>query len=37
VGPALQRARAAAGHLVRIEVEVDSLTQLVEALSPLPT
>ena len=32
VGPALQRARAYAGHLVRIEVEVDSLRQLDEAL-----
>ncbi len=32
VATALQRARAAAGHLVRIEVEVDSLDQLHEAL-----
>jgi nicotinate-nucleotide pyrophosphorylase (carboxylating) len=32
VGPALERARAAAGHLVKIEVEVDSLAQLDEAL-----
>ncbi|MCI0599612.1 MAG: carboxylating nicotinate-nucleotide diphosphorylase [Beijerinckiaceae bacterium] len=30
---ALQRARAAAGHLVKIEVEVDDLNQLEEALS----
>jgi len=32
VGPALARARAAAGHLVKIEVEVDTLDQLDEAL-----
>jgi nicotinate-nucleotide pyrophosphorylase (carboxylating) len=32
VGPALQRAKAAAGHLVKIEVEVDTLEQLDEAL-----
>jgi nicotinate-nucleotide pyrophosphorylase (carboxylating) len=32
IGPALERARAHAGHLVRIEVEVDSLDQLDEAL-----
>ena len=32
IGPALQRARAAAGHLVRIEIEVDTLGQLDEAL-----
>jgi nicotinate-nucleotide pyrophosphorylase (carboxylating) len=32
IGPALERARAHAGHLVRIEVEVDSLEQLDEAL-----
>ena len=32
VRPALERAREAAGHLVRIELEVDSLTQLEEAL-----
>jgi nicotinate-nucleotide pyrophosphorylase (carboxylating) len=32
VGPALQRAKAAAGHLVRIEIEVDTLDQLDEAL-----
>ncbi|HVB82814.1 MAG TPA: carboxylating nicotinate-nucleotide diphosphorylase [Candidatus Binataceae bacterium] len=30
--PAIERARASAGHLVRIEVEVDSLTQLADAL-----
>jgi nicotinate-nucleotide pyrophosphorylase (carboxylating) len=36
VGPALQRARAHAGHLVRIEVEVDSLQQLHEALPHAP-
>lgn len=32
VGPALQRARAEAGHLMKIELEVDSLGQLEEAL-----
>jgi nicotinate-nucleotide pyrophosphorylase (carboxylating) len=31
--PAVERARKAAGHLVRIEVEVDSLEQLDEALA----
>ena len=36
VGPALQRARAYAGHLVRVEVEVDTLQQLDEALPYLP-
>ena len=33
VGPALRAARAAIGHMVRIEIEVDGLTQLEEALS----
>ena len=32
VGPALARARAHAGHLVKIELEVDTLDQLAEAL-----
>ena len=32
VAPAVARARAAAGHLVRVEVEVDDLAQLREAL-----
>ena len=32
VGPALARAKASAGHLVMIEVELDSLAQLDEAL-----
>ena len=32
VGPAVARARAAAGHLVRVEVEVDTLAQLEDAL-----
>jgi nicotinate-nucleotide pyrophosphorylase (carboxylating) len=32
VGPALERARASAGHLVKIELEVDTLDQLAEAL-----
>ncbi|TXN62630.1 carboxylating nicotinate-nucleotide diphosphorylase [Methylobacterium sp. WL6] len=31
--PAIERARARAGHLVKIEVEVDTLDQLQEALS----
>ncbi len=33
VGPALARARAAAGHLVKIEIEVDTLAQLEEVLA----
>ncbi len=33
VGPALARARAAAGHLVKIEIEVDTLAQLEEVLT----
>ena len=33
VAPAIERARAAAGHLVKIEVEVDTLDQLDEALA----
>lgn len=33
VGVAMTRARAAAGHLVKIEIEVDTLDQLNEALS----
>ncbi|MGF3023080.1 carboxylating nicotinate-nucleotide diphosphorylase [Methylobacterium aquaticum] len=32
VGPAILRARAGVGHLVKIEVEVDTLAQLDEAL-----
>ncbi|HZZ36401.1 MAG TPA: carboxylating nicotinate-nucleotide diphosphorylase [Caulobacteraceae bacterium] len=36
VGPALQRARAHVGHMVKIEVEVDSLEQLEEALAHCP-
>jgi nicotinate-nucleotide pyrophosphorylase (carboxylating) len=36
VAPALERAKAAAGHLVKIEVEVDSLDQLRQALPCLP-
>jgi nicotinate-nucleotide pyrophosphorylase (carboxylating) len=32
VRPALERAKAAAGHLVKIELEVDTLEQLAEAL-----
>ncbi|GHB21528.1 nicotinate-nucleotide diphosphorylase (carboxylating) [Pseudovibrio japonicus] len=34
--PAIKRARAFVGHLVRIEVEVDTLDQLKEALSVKP-
>ncbi len=33
IRPALQRARTAVGHLVKIELEVDTLAQLEEALS----
>jgi nicotinate-nucleotide pyrophosphorylase (carboxylating) len=33
VRPALERARAHAGHLVKIELEVDTLEQLAEALA----
>jgi nicotinate-nucleotide pyrophosphorylase (carboxylating) len=33
VGPALERARRSAGHLVKIELEVDTLDQLAEALA----
>ncbi len=36
VGEAIRRARAFAGHLVRVECEVDSLAQLVEALDAGP-
>ncbi len=36
VGPALERARAAAGHLMKIEIEVDSLDQLEQALPYRP-
>jgi len=36
VATALERARAAAGHLVKIEVEVDSLEQLHQALPYRP-
>jgi nicotinate-nucleotide pyrophosphorylase (carboxylating) len=32
VGPAIKRARAGVGHLVKIELEVDTLAQLREAL-----
>jgi nicotinate-nucleotide pyrophosphorylase (carboxylating) len=33
IGPAIERARAQAGHLVKIELEVDTLDQLDEALA----
>jgi len=36
VGPALRRVREHAGHMVKIEVEVDSLEQLREALDHRP-
>jgi nicotinate-nucleotide pyrophosphorylase (carboxylating) len=36
VRPALERARASCGHLVKIELEVDSLAQLEEALPFAP-
>ncbi len=37
VAQAMQRAKAAAGHLMPIEIEVDSLAQLDEALPLAPT
>jgi nicotinate-nucleotide pyrophosphorylase (carboxylating) len=36
IGPALERARAYAGHLIKIEIEVDTLAQLEEALPYRP-
>jgi len=33
IRPAVERARAAAGHLVKIELEVDTLEQLAEAMA----
>lgn len=36
VGEAIRRARASAGHLMRVEVEVDGLDQLGEALTERP-
>jgi nicotinate-nucleotide pyrophosphorylase (carboxylating) len=33
IRPALERAKAAAGHLVKIEIEVDTLAQLAEAMA----
>ena len=36
IRPAIERARANAGHLVKIEVEVDTLAQLEEALALAP-
>ena len=36
VGEAIRRARAAAGHLVRVEIEVDGLDQFDEALAERP-
>jgi len=36
VGPAIRRARAAAGHLVKVEAEVDGLDQLGAALAERP-
>ena len=36
VGAAIRRAKAASGHLVKIEAEVDSLDQLDEALAERP-
>lgn len=36
VGPAIESARIFAGHLVKIEVEVDTLAQLDEALTARP-
>ena len=36
VGEAIRRARAVAGHLVKVEIEVDGLDQLDEALTERP-
>lgn len=36
VGEAVRRAKAAAGHLMKVEVEVDGLEQLAEALAVSP-
>jgi nicotinate-nucleotide pyrophosphorylase (carboxylating) len=36
VGEAVRRARAMAGHLVKVEIEVDGLEQLDEALAERP-
>ncbi|THD81301.1 MAG: carboxylating nicotinate-nucleotide diphosphorylase [Phenylobacterium sp.] len=36
VGEAVRRAKATAGHLMKVEVEVDSLAQLDEALAEAP-
>ena len=36
VGEALRRAKAAAGHLMKVEVEIDGLDQLDEALAEAP-
>ena len=36
VGAAIRRAKAAAGHLVKVEAEVDGLDQLGEALAARP-
>lgn len=33
IGPAIERVRAASGHLVKIEVEVDTIPQLEQALN----
>jgi nicotinate-nucleotide pyrophosphorylase (carboxylating) len=33
IGPAIERVRAGTGHMVKIELEVDTLDQLEEALS----
>ena len=33
IGPAIERVRSGAGHMIKIEVEVDTLKQLEEALS----
>ena len=36
IGPAIERARAGAGHMVKIEVEVTTLEELEEALAHAP-
>ncbi|TIU63857.1 MAG: nicotinate-nucleotide diphosphorylase (carboxylating), partial [Mesorhizobium sp.] len=36
IRPAMERARMSVGHLVKVEVEVDTLVQLEEALAHAP-
>jgi nicotinate-nucleotide pyrophosphorylase (carboxylating) len=36
IGPAIERARAGAGHMIKIEVEITTLKELEEALAQAP-